>query len=111
MNTLTKNFMKVFPLMAMLVFSLSIEAKPVKKESKKVDVKCFVELVGGGEMVSFWNIPQNKVSGLSKSITGHKVIAPNSKQKAKIYKAYECVLLNDDFIGSKARMIDTKTAR
>ena len=114
MNIFTKTSMKVLPLMTMLMFSLFIEAKPlekVKKEGKKVDVKCFVELAGGGEMVSFWNVSQNKVSSLSKSITGRKVIAPNSKQKVKIYQAHECVLLNDDFTGSKAIMVDATTAR
>jgi len=114
MNIFTGISMKVLPLMTMLVFSLYIEAKPlekVKKEGKKVDVKCFVELTGGGEMVSFWNVSQNKISSLSKSITGRKVIAPNSKQKVKIYKAHECVLLNDNFTGSRAKNVDATTAR
>lgn len=97
--------------MTILALSSIIEAKPSEKEGKKVDVKCFVELVGGGEMVSFWNVSQNKISSLSKSITGHKVMAPNSKQKIKIYQVHECVLLNDDFTGSKAKMLDATTAR
>lgn len=91
-----------------LTFSLVTEAKAL---DKKVDVKCFVELVGGGEMVSFWNVPQRKVSRLSKSITGHKVMLPTSKQKVKIFKTHECVLLNDDFTSSRAKAIDSETAR
>lgn len=107
----TKNSKKVIPLVIMFIFSFGIEAKPLEKENKKVDVKCFVELVGGGERVSFWNVSQNKVSILSKSIIGRKVMVPNSKQKVKIYKVYECVLLRDDFKGSKAKIVDAKTAR
>ncbi len=38
-------------------------------------------------------------------------MVPNSKQKVKIYKVYECVLLRDDFKGSKAKIVDAKTAR
>lgn len=106
-----KTSVKVLLLMTMLACSFVIEAKPSEKEDKKVDAKCFVELVGGGEMVSFWNVSRNKVSILSKSITGRKVMVPNSKQKVKIYKALECVLLNDDFTGSKAKMVDATTAR
>lgn len=111
MNFFTKNYIKVIPLVTMLVFSFGIEAKSSQKEDKKVDAKCFVELVGGGDMVSFWNVSQNKVSSLSKSITGRKVMVPNSKQKIKIYKTHECVLLKDDFTVSRAKIVDAKTAR
>jgi len=111
MNIFAKNTMKVIPLVIMLAFSFVIEAKPTEKKDKKVDVKCFVELVGGGERVSFWHIPSKKLSGLSQSITGHKVMVPNSKQKVKIYKTHECVLLKDNFTGSRAKIVDAKTAR
>lgn len=113
MNIFTKATMKTLPLVTVLVFSFAIEAKSSnkEKEGKKVDAKCFVELVGGGETISFWNVSQNKVSGLSKSITGHKIMMPNSKQKVKIYKTHECVLLNDDFTGSRAKIVDAETAR
>jgi hypothetical protein len=111
MNIFTNNAVKVVSLVAVLAFSFIIEAKPSKKTDQKVNVKCFVELVGGGEMVSFWSVPQNKVSNLSKSIVGHKVMLPNSKQKIKIYKAHACVLLKDDFTDSRARIVDEKTAR
>jgi hypothetical protein len=111
MNIFTKNSMKVIPLVTMLMFSFVIEAKQSKKEGKKVDAKCFVELVGGGEMVSFWNISEKKISSLSKSTVGRKVMLPGSKQKVQIYKTHECVLSSDDFTGSKAKLVDRKTAR
>lgn len=113
MNVFTKTSMKVIPLVTMLALSFVVEAKASEKKDKKVDAKCFVELVGGGEIVSFWYVPQNKVANLSKSITGHKVMVPSpqSKQKVKIYKAHECVLLKDDFTGSRAKMVDAETAR
>ncbi len=111
MNILTKNSMKIIPLVTMLAFSFVIEAKQSKKEGKKVDVKCFVELVGGGEMVSFWNVSENKVSSMSKSTVGRKVMLPNSKQKVKVYKTHECALLGDSFTSSRAKTIDAETAR
>jgi hypothetical protein len=95
----------------MLAFSFVIEAKAPVNKDKKVDVKCFVELVGGGEVVSFWNVSTSKVSRLSKSIAGQKVTVPNSKQKVKIYKVHECALLKDDFTNSKAKRVDARTAR
>lgn len=103
--------MKIIPLVTILMCSFVIEAKPSEKEDKKVNVKCFVELVGGGHTISFWNIPTSKISGLSKSITGNKIMITNSKQKVKIYKVYECVLLKGDFTGSRAKIVDGETAR
>jgi len=102
---------KILPLVSLLSVSYAVEANSKEKQDKKVDAKCFVELVGGGERVVFWNIPSKKLSGLSKSITGHKVMVPNSKQKVKIYKAHECVLLKDDFTSSRAKIVDGETAR
>ncbi len=110
MNILAINSMKIIPLVTMLAFSFVIEAKQSKKEGKKVDVKCFVELVGGGEVVSYWNVSQKKVTSLSKSITGRKVMLPNSKQKVPVYKVHECVLLSESFTGSRAKIVDAKTA-
>ncbi|MBL4822035.1 MAG: TapY2 family type IVa secretion system protein [Colwellia sp.] len=104
-------FIRILLPMILFMISNELEAKTSTKQDKKVDAKCFVELVGGGEIVSFWNVSENKVSGLSKSITGHKVMVSNSKQKVKIYKTHECVLLKDDFTGSRAKIVDAETAR
>lgn len=111
MNILINTSMKIVSLITLMAFSFVIEAKTSVKQDKKVDAKCFVELVGGGERVIFWNISSKKLSSLSKSIVGHKVMVYNSKQKVKIYKAHECVLLKDDFSGSRAKIVDGKTGR
>ncbi|NQY87313.1 MAG: hypothetical protein HRT51_06085 [Colwellia sp.] len=102
-------FIKILLPIILFIISNDLEAKTSTKQDKKVDAKCFVELIGGGEMVSFWNVSQNKVSNLSKSITGHKVMVPGSKQKVKIYKAYECVLFKADFTGRRAKIVDAET--
>jgi|GEM_PF-1051318 len=104
-------YLKLLFLAALIMLSCGLEAKSPAKQDKKVDAKCYVELIGGGEMITFWNIPSKKLSGLSKSIVGHQVMKPKTKQKAKIYKAYECVLLKNEFSTSKAKIVDAKTAR
>ena len=38
-------------------------------------------------------------------------MVPGSKQKVKIYKTHECVLSNDDFTGSRAKIVDSETGR
>lgn len=104
-------FVKVLPLTVLLAFSFTTEAKTSIKQDKKVDAKCFVELVGGGETITFFNIPEKKLTSLSKSIVGHRVAPPGIRQRVKIYKAHECVLLKANFKGSKAKIVDAKTAR
>lgn len=111
MNLFTNSVMKIVPFLTVLVFNIPAEAKSSQKDNTKVDVKCFVELVGGEETVSFWNIPTHQVSNLINTVVGQKVSIPHSKQKGIIYKANECVLLKDNFSGNKAKMLDDKIAR
>ena len=103
-------YVRILPL-ALLMLSNVVVAKAPVKEEKKVDAKCYVELVGGVETVSFWYIQPKKLPNLANSITGKKVMFGTSKQKVKIYKTHECVLLKDSFKGSRAKMVDEKTAR
>ncbi|OUR62609.1 hypothetical protein A9Q74_04040 [Colwellia sp. 39_35_sub15_T18] len=102
---------KILPFITLLTVSYTVKVDSKEKLHKKIDVKCFVELVGGGEQVIFWNISSKKLSGLSQSIIGHKVTVHNSKQKAKIYKAHECILLKDEFTSVRAKRLDKDTAR
>ena len=102
---------KLISFATLLMLSYGLEAKSPTNQGKVVDVKCFVELIGGGETITFWNISSKKLSGLSKSIEGRQVMVSNSKQKARIYKSYECVLLDDKFSISKAKRVDAITAR
>lgn len=107
MNTFYKALLSVLLLLAIN----SVAAKSSSNQQKKVDAKCFVELVGGGETVTFFNISEKKLASLSKSIVGRKVLALGRKQKVKIYNAHECVLLKDNFTNSRAKIVDAKTAR
>ncbi len=84
-------------------------AKP-EKLSKKVDAKCHVQLLGGEETVAFWSIPSNKLSGLVDKIVGSKVIT-NANKKTSVYKAFECVLLEEKFTHGRAQAIDAKTPK
>lgn len=107
MNTFYKALLSALLLLAIN----SVAAKSSSNQQKKVDAKCFVELVGGGETIAFFNISEKKLVSLSKSIIGRKVTALGQKQKVKIYNAHECVLLKDNFKSSSAKIVDAKTAR
>ncbi len=103
-SIITKSF-----LITALVFSVNIFA--AQNTTQNVDVKCFVELVGGGELISFWTAPKNKLKKLAKNIVGKSVMTSSAKNKKIIYKVYECVLLTKKFKGDKARQLDEETPR
>jgi len=90
---------------------MSLFAHSASLKSKKVDVKCHVELVGGGETVAFWNISEKRLQGFHNKLRGKKVLTTLSSDKKTIYQAFECVPLKESFTSFKAKNIDEKTAR
>ncbi|WP_440874357.1 TapY2 family type IVa secretion system protein [Thalassotalea sp. PLHSN55] len=103
-----------------LIFSLvSFNAAAMAKQStnaanndnQKVSVKCYVELVGGGETISFWKIKSKNVSQLKTAIVGQKVHVAGKKQKAQIYNGIECVLVEKEFSNARAKALDKATPR
>jgi len=82
-----------------------------KQNSAKVAVKCHVLLVDGKQMISLWSIQQNQLKKLKDNIIGKKILPLESIQRVKIYQAYECVLEDDAFESTKARLLDSKTPR
>lgn len=79
---------------------------------KSVYAKCFVELVGGSETISFWLVKPSAIKTLSQNIVGKEILhIANSQQvgsnkKVIIYKAKQCVLEEGQFSSSRARAID-----
>jgi len=107
-------FLKTLPLAGLLALNFSSEASPSAKQeqdNKTIDVKCYVELLGGGELITFWNISSEKLPTLSTSIVGRMVLTTQTKHKVEIYKSHECILLDDKFTSSNAKNLDAITAR
>lgn len=80
-------------------------------ESKKIDVKCHVEVVGGGEMIRFWKIKAEKLPGFTQEIVGARISKISGKGKTSVYRAFECVDLRDEFKSLIARNLDSKTPK
>jgi len=79
--------------------------------TKRVDAKCHVALFGGAETIYARSIKSNELKQLAARIVNLKVMTELSTKKQKIYKVFECVLVNDDFSRLKARQIYEKIAR
>lgn len=97
--------------MTVVVFSTTNFAQQNSTKKKTVDVKCHVELVGGGESINFWMSPANKLQKLARNIVGKEVMIPSANAKKVIYKVHECVLLTKKFKGATARQLDEMTPR
>lgn len=70
-----------------------------------VEMKCHVELVGGGETISFTNSPYINIEELTHVLMNQK-LKLNSESSAKaIYKINECVPLQDKFKGQRAQQL------
>ena len=116
-----RNIIKLIPLMAIASLSLSgvamAKEKAVQLNEKAVNVKCFVELVGGGETISLWLVKPSLLKGFSRSIVGRDILPLtnnsqiNSKKKSTIYKAMQCVLEENDFTSARARAMDKESPR
>ncbi|MBL4940407.1 MAG: TapY2 family type IVa secretion system protein [Colwellia sp.] len=93
--------------------SLSGLADPSAKveNEKKVNAKCYVELVGGGETISLWRIQPSLLKSLKRSIIGQEILVIGTHKKANIYRAKECVLEEDKFKNVRARLIDKDLPR
>lgn len=109
-NSNVKLFVCAMSLLLPLTYSqVALSADNIA--NSKVAIKCHVLLVGGKEVISLWSVQQKKLQKLKDNIVGKKIRTPKSKQKIEIYQAYECVLEDDEFKSSKARLLDSKTPR
>ncbi|SEK30016.1 hypothetical protein SAMN05216262_10112 [Colwellia chukchiensis] len=101
----------------MLLFTLCVvvssmaSAADKSKQSKKIDVKCHVELYGGLESIYFASVPENKLNKLDVSLSNRKIATVYSKQKQQVYRVFECAKLTEAFSSAKARNLFAKYPR
>ncbi|MEY8215431.1 MAG: TapY2 family type IVa secretion system protein [Colwellia sp.] len=108
-------------LLTMSCFSLNLatEAQANTNVSKKapikvasivdVEMKCHVELMGGGEVIRFTNMPYTSLKKLTEILLTQKVRLNSTDSPRAIYKVKECVPLKDEFRSSKAQELFQNT--
>lgn len=98
--------MNIKSLSLLLILSLiSAGSHAAKNDNKKVDVKCYVELLGGEQTIYLGHVKKKELKSLSKTLVNRKILTPFSRQKKQVYKVFECRLENKDFASSKARQL------
>jgi hypothetical protein len=81
------------------------------EKNKQVNAKCHVSLINGNEDILLYRIKAKKYPKLSENIVGKKVTTSTSNKKIKIYKVHQCVLDDEAFSHSRAKLLDEKTMR
>lgn len=103
--------MKTLLSILIVIFSLSSHSTLAKQKVDKVEVKCHVELYGGGETIHFRKIKKDKLAKLEQRLVNKKIKVAKIEGKQTIYKVIECVSLNEEFSTFQSKRVDKDTAR
>jgi hypothetical protein len=103
--------MKTLLSILIVIFSLSSHLTLAKQKVDKVEVKCHVELYGGGETVHFRKLKKDKLTKLEQRLVNKKINVAKMKAKQTIYKVIECVSLDKEFSTFQSKGVDKNTAR
>ncbi|PCI60068.1 MAG: hypothetical protein COB35_10025 [Gammaproteobacteria bacterium] len=82
-----------------------------EQNGAKVEIKCWVELYGGKDIIHFANINLQNLNGYGNYLVGRKVKTAFRKEKLKVYKVKECVKLNEKFSSDRGRQVDENSIR
>ena len=90
--------MQVFKIKMALVFGIVILSSPADAfERKRVEMKCYVELLGGTNVIHYATMPEKKTAKLEKSLVNRKIVTVGNKDKQVVNKVIECVESQMDF--------------
>tara|TARA_R110000787_G_scaffold173773_2_gene286371 strand:+ start:268 stop:612 length:345 start_codon:yes stop_codon:yes gene_type:complete len=104
---------KILFITLLLLVSTNVIADAANKEGKKykVDAKCHVEVVGGQQVIYFAYVKEDKINKLADTLVNRKFSTPFFKEKQRVYKVFECVLLDAKFNSAKANQLFDKQPR
>jgi hypothetical protein len=106
-----KNKIFIVTLILLMNASFSAAAANSVGTKHKVDAKCHVELVSGEQVIYFATVKESQVNKLVDTLTNRKITTPFAKDKQKVNRAFECVLLNAKFNAVKANQLFDKQPR
>lgn len=104
-----KNTLKLIILCSSIILSFTNVVKADDVAEPRVDVKCYVELVGGGERIILWKIRPSLLFDLSTSLAGQEidmVLSNTFSTRATIYRTNQCILAENEFSDTRAREMD-----
>lgn len=78
---------------------------------QRFDIKCHVDLVGGGDAIYFVTMPRNDIELVRLSLPGQSVPLAGFKNNRTVYKVVECTQLNSKFKKNRSQLVDKATLR
>jgi hypothetical protein len=105
------NIMMTLAVLANLSFSPFISAKPNNYSGKKVDIKCHLELVGGGETIHFASVFKGNSQKYSQSLYNQKIWVAGKQGKHEVYKVNQCVEADKKFKLTRANTLEEDTLK
>jgi len=104
---------KIFFISLIVLINTSFSTTAATKAAKNynVDAKCHVELVNGEEMIYLASIKEGKINKLVDTLPNRKIPTHLSREKQQVLRAFECVLMEEKFISSKANELFDKQPR
>jgi len=100
---------KFITAVSVAIFFSTISDYAYAFERKRVEMKCYVELLGGSYVVHYATIPEKKIAKLEKSLLQQKIVTVGKREKQVINKVTECVEKEVDFKNFFARELEKKT--
>lgn len=89
------------------LLSLFVSSIAQAEDSKLIEIKCYVALLGGGETIHFAKVnAKNKTYNIN-DVAKLKIPVTGKKKKQEIYKIYECVETGSDFTSAKAKSLES----
>jgi hypothetical protein len=95
----------------LLSFNLYAGQEKDKPKERKIQAKCYVQMIDGSHTISLWTIKEKSFKSLAQQVNGKKIRVIGKKEKMKIYKAKESALEADLFRSDLARKLDENTPR
>lgn len=103
--------MKVILVLSILIFQLILSEVNATNLKERIDVKCHVVLVGGGETIQIANIRKDDYETYIQELSTSKIIARGYTDKVSVYKIKECALASQKFKSSKSASIEKDIVR
>jgi hypothetical protein len=106
----TINVCGILSLFACLISQPSEANSSKEQKGSRVEMKCYVELVGGVDTIYRAVLSKNKLLGLEKYLVGNKISIAGEKKKQIIYSVIECRRYKENFTSASARLAEENTA-
>lgn len=97
----------------LLVSNLGYSATSAKKvnANARIEVKCYVELVGGGDFIHYAAMKQKQFATYQQSLVNQKIDITGKEVMRSVYKVHQCIDANKDFKSIRANRMEGRIVK